>query len=345
MRKNKNFKTENLNFSFQNSSLLLKITYERIPNLTNGEIQEYSVNRIQVNNKKIEEINTQIFNLKIVLRQIQQFSRFARNNNLAENQFQFYLNGCEKYINKQNEIIVELFAIKDILNDLLREWKTAQKFSVIDGFYGNNICQIQEWISSLVGSINRIKELLMQFRDNIPLHNNNLLASIDETKVKIDNMITDLIKDSFVIEEQPNISSQPSQPLIIITKTKFEAKVRLLIVNSSITNPFLHQARVHVRLLNAKEVNCLNDEGIDPLMSSPPISEIKNSSQHIKYDAIKKELSATFTDMELHFKRNRRGTNIYPVAEEKFTLLFVTKVKILNRDFTLCVSQQMLTYH
>jgi len=303
----------------------------------NEEIPEYPVDRMQDSNKKIEDINAQIYKLKTVLRQIQQFSSFAKNNNLPENQFQHYLDLCKKYMDIQNELVVEMYSMKDIVMDLLKEWQLAQKSSIIDGVKNENVfwfTTIQEWFSSFLCSLNRTKEMLIEFKEYIPINNSTLMATIEETYLRMDNLITDLISNSLLIEEQP--SSQRSQQLIIITKTKFEAKVRLLIASNNISNSMVYEPPVHVRLLNAQEVNLLNNEGIDSLLSKPSICEMTNSPQVMRYQNGNKEFSATFPDLQIEFKRNRRSST--PVAEEKFVLLFVTKVNILNKVYTVYVS-------
>ena len=142
------------------------------------EVSQFFVNRIQENNKKFEE-------MKILLNKINQFNDLYRNNNLPENQFQHYFESCTKYLDNQNIMILEMLLMKDFVFDLLKEWKSIQKSSIIDGFYDNNICEIQECFSLLLSSVSKVKELLIKFREYVPINSYELIAMIDETNMKI----------------------------------------------------------------------------------------------------------------------------------------------------------------
>ena len=150
----------------------------------------------------------------------------------------------------------------------------------------------------------------------------NCAVSLEQVNCEVTELLSNLVTGTFIIEKQP--------PQVMKTNTKFTATVRLLVggaLNVQRSSPtvrvsIISECQARNLLTHHSQTSCV---GALDLSSG----EITNGAAKLEFQAATREVSTTFTHLQLrNIKRTERSRQTESVMEEKSSLLFWTEFQV-----------------
>ncbi|XP_059426817.1 signal transducer and activator of transcription 2 isoform X2 [Carassius carassius] len=136
-----------------------------------------------------------------------------------------------------------------LIDEELVDWKWRQQKSCIGAPDDTSLEHLEKWFTQIIESMFQLQKFLQKLdelvgkmtyeKDPIPIQKPRL-------KSRVETLLTNLIKSSFVIETQPSMP-QGRGPLVLRTNIQFSVKVRLLYKASELN----HVMKVTVSVNNA----------------------------------------------------------------------------------------------
>ncbi|XP_057707472.1 signal transducer and activator of transcription 1-alpha/beta-like [Corythoichthys intestinalis] len=123
---------------------------------------------------------------------------------------------------------------KDVVERLtlveLPEWKRRQQMACIGKPVDTSLDQLQNWFTNVTEVLQQIKRHLSKLL-NPEVNNNGPVHPVAELNTFTQSLLTHIVSNALVVEQQPVMSNMPSieQPLIIKTKGRFTVKLRFLV--------------------------------------------------------------------------------------------------------------------
>ncbi|NWI53890.1 STAT4 protein, partial [Calyptomena viridis] len=139
----------------------------------------------------------------------------------------------KEVLSKIGRVIHEIdMLISNMLTEELLDWKRRQQIACIGGPLHGGLDQLQNCFTLLAESLFQVRrqlekldELLTRLTydgDPIPVQRPQLLE-------KVNFLLYNLFRNSFVVERQPCMPTHPQRPLVLKTLIQFTVKLRLLI--------------------------------------------------------------------------------------------------------------------
>ena len=208
-----------------------------------------------------------------------------------------------------------------LLGEHLVAWRRSQQLTG-NGRPSANGCieQLQEWCEALAEMIwqNRQQvERVEQLCAQLPLQQaGELKERALMLRSQYSTLLSTLVHGSFVIEKQP--------PQVMKTNTRFTSTVRLLVgvkLNVHMTPPL-----VKVAIISESQANTLIRT--KKLGLAECSGEILNNAGAMEYNAVSRQLSLHFRNMQLKKIKRAEKKGTESVMDEKFALLFHSQFKI-----------------
>ncbi|XP_072252610.1 signal transducer and activator of transcription 1b [Leuresthes tenuis] len=129
--------------------------------------------------------------------------------------------------NKAAQIIATLTDVE------LPEWKRRQQLACIGSPTDTCLEHLQKWFTTVAEVLYGVHEQLQKMQDQNNKYSTanafSLTASIDEIERFVLSLITKLLTNALVLEEQPVMQNLPHRPLILKTGVRFKVTVRFLV--------------------------------------------------------------------------------------------------------------------
>ncbi|XP_004544962.2 signal transducer and activator of transcription 2 isoform X2 [Maylandia zebra] len=143
------------------------------------------------------------------------------------------LNNCRKStLSGLNDILDRIQDIIDVLvKKELVEWQRRQQKACIGAL--DNVCldQLEKWFSCVAVCLFQVWEFLTKLEElvgKVSYENDPVKAQNPTLQKRVDTLLRDLLKSSFVVETQPSMP-QGKGSLVLRTNVQFSVKARLLV--------------------------------------------------------------------------------------------------------------------
>ncbi|XP_065222703.1 signal transducer and activator of transcription 5B-like isoform X2 [Planococcus citri] len=205
--------------------------------------------------------------------------------------------------------------IHRVLNTELVSWKRKQQLHGIGGdFDPAHLDTMQYWCESLaeISCVNQNQyKQMKRFISETKIATNDVI----ELNGKFTELLCSLVTNTFVIVKQP--------PQVMKTNTKFSVKVRLLVAGK--LNLYKNLPQVRVSIISEQQANMLLSEN---KFKGDVSGEILNNTGTMEYEPATQQLSITFRNLQLKKIKRAEKKGSESVIDEKFTLLFNSKLKL-----------------
>uniref|UniRef100_A0A3Q4HEP4 Signal transducer and activator of transcription n=1 Tax=Neolamprologus brichardi TaxID=32507 RepID=A0A3Q4HEP4_NEOBR len=164
------------------------------------------------------------------------------------------LNNCRK-VWSLNDILDRIQDIIDVLvKKELVEWQRRQQKACIGA--PDNVCldQLEKWFSCVAVCLFQVWEFLTKLEElvgKVSYENDPVKAQNPTLQKRVDTLLRDLLKSSFVVETQPSMP-QGKGSLVLRTNVQFSVKARLLVKFPELN----HSMKVDVSMDNKPPVFC-----------------------------------------------------------------------------------------
>uniref|UniRef100_A0AAX7V0Q6 SH2 domain-containing protein n=1 Tax=Astatotilapia calliptera TaxID=8154 RepID=A0AAX7V0Q6_ASTCA len=148
--------------------------------------------------------------------------------------------------------------IQDIIDVLVKkelvEWQRRQQKACIGAL--DNVCldQLEKWFSCVAVCLFQVWEFLTKLEElvgKVSYENDPVKAQNPTLQKRVDTLLRDLLKSSFVVETQPSMP-QGKGSLVLRTNVQFSVKARLLVKFPELN----HSMKVDVSMDNKPPVFC-----------------------------------------------------------------------------------------
>ncbi|XDV35626.1 hypothetical protein PO909_005534 [Leuciscus waleckii] len=117
-----------------------------------------------------------------------------------------------------------------LIDEELVDWKRRQQKSCIGAPDDTSLEQLEKWFTQIIECIFQLQKFLQKLDEllgKMTYANDPIPVLKPSLKSKVDTLLTNLIKSSFVVETQPSMP-QGRGPLVLRTSVQFSVKVRFL---------------------------------------------------------------------------------------------------------------------
>ncbi|KAJ8384108.1 hypothetical protein AAFF_G00208990 [Aldrovandia affinis] len=207
-------------------------------------------------------------------------------------------------------------------------WARRQQLACIGGPSPPGLDQLQNWFTLTVQSLFHIKrhlDKLGELLTKVTCEDESDAHLRPQMEEQVNNLITQLIKSSFVVELQPCLSNMAARPLVIKTSTQFSTKVRLLVKLPEVD----YQLRVKITF----------DETLPPGQGNRLFNISSNNTKVMDVESSSGCLSAEFKRLELRERKAtyepRGNQSSLPVTEELHSICYRGQLRIQGLNIAL----------
>ncbi|KAM9803108.1 signal transducer and activator of transcription 4 isoform 2-T2 [Syngnathus typhle] len=216
---------------------------------------------------------------------------------------------------KRKESLSKMAVVIQEMDDLmssqlsveLRDWKRQQQLAVIGSPLLTGLDQLQTWFTLTAQSLFQLKRQLDKLGElvlKVTYESDPIPAQKPRMEERLKCLIYHIIKNSFVVEQQPCMATHPQKPLVIKTGVQFVTKVRLLVKLPAVD----YQLKVKTTF----------DKDLPPGRVSRQFFIVTNTTKVMDADEVNGCLCAEFR----HGLKEKKCGNS---AKSKESLLFVTE--------------------
>ncbi|XP_067101460.1 signal transducer and activator of transcription 2 isoform X1 [Osmerus mordax] len=118
-----------------------------------------------------------------------------------------------------------------LVNDELQGWQLRQQRACIGAPDDTSLEQLEKWFTAETTCLFQVRKFLKKLDElmgKMTYQNDPLIAQKPLLQTRVDDLLTSLIKSSFVVETQPSMP-QGKGPLVLRTNVQFSVKTRILV--------------------------------------------------------------------------------------------------------------------
>ncbi|XP_076012020.1 signal transducer and activator of transcription 1-alpha/beta-like [Genypterus blacodes] len=241
------------------------------------------------------------------------------------------------FITQTKQIVLQeigniLTSAQLIVNDLtvveLPGWKRRQQLASIGGPEDTCLLQLQTWFTTAAEALQHVRQQLQKLQELNKKYDSsddsNLLSVMAEIEAAALSMLTKLLANALVVEEQPCMLTPPQRPLMLKTGVRFTMKVRFL------ANLPEFKGRIQVKPEFDKDV-----EEVKTITGFRRFTFTRHDRKVLDVDTPNGGLVAEFGHLSLKELKGRiKGSsdNCLAVIEELHIIKFETKLQIAGLE-------------
>ncbi|XP_068121276.1 signal transducer and activator of transcription 2-like [Hyperolius riggenbachi] len=136
----------------------------------------------------------------------------------------------DKIKHKIKEVLIRMERLIYVLHKELDAWIKRQMLAYIGSSTDTSLDNLESWVTKTMEIIFYLRRLLPILHSTQCVHDGDpAKTEIQNLQDEVDNMARDLLRRSFVVEKQPAMINPSKRALVLVTKTQFSARVRLLV--------------------------------------------------------------------------------------------------------------------
>uniref|UniRef100_A0A8C2L5W6 Signal transducer and activator of transcription n=1 Tax=Cyprinus carpio TaxID=7962 RepID=A0A8C2L5W6_CYPCA len=170
--------------------------------------------------------------------------------------YQTHLMDCENFLSDISTMLDAADVLRSVLIDEeLVDWKWRQQKSCIGAPDDTSLEHLEKWFTQIIECMFQLQKFLQKLDElvgKMTYENDPIPVRKPPLKSRVDTLLTNLIKSSFVVETQPSMP-QGRGSLVLRTNVQFSVKVRLLYKVSELN----HVMKVTVSVNKFRKFNVL----------------------------------------------------------------------------------------
>uniref|UniRef100_A0A671LZ93 Signal transducer and activator of transcription n=1 Tax=Sinocyclocheilus anshuiensis TaxID=1608454 RepID=A0A671LZ93_9TELE len=216
------------------AAFLFQVLLENLDNQFSRFVQEKESFLLQRNFRRYKQ-NFQVSVLPLWICEALKLLNIIRCLEEQQDEFDFkyqtHLMDCENFLSDISAMLDAADVLHSaLINEELVEWKRRQQKSCIGAPDDTSLEHLEKWFTQIIECMFQLQKFLQKLDElvgKMTYENDPIPVRKPPLKIRVDTLLTHLIKSSFVVETQPSMP-QGRGLLVLRTNVQFSVKVRLL---------------------------------------------------------------------------------------------------------------------
>uniref|UniRef100_A0A672PWS1 Signal transducer and activator of transcription n=1 Tax=Sinocyclocheilus grahami TaxID=75366 RepID=A0A672PWS1_SINGR len=216
------------------AAFLFQVLLENLDNQFSRFVQEKESFLLQRNFRRYKQ-NFQVSVLPLWICEALKLLNIIRCLEEQQDEFDFkyqtHLMDCENFLSDISAMLDASDVLHSaLINEELVEWKQRQQKSCIGAPDDTSLEHLEKWFTQIIECMFQLQKFLQKLDElvgKMTYENDPIPVRKPPLNIRVDTLLTHLIKSSFVVETQPSMP-QGRGLLVLRTNVQFSVKVRLL---------------------------------------------------------------------------------------------------------------------